>query len=244
MSDEHETTCQGGSSETTAIVAALAEGAAKIFDNASDLYNEAVLLRGAGALSRALTLHQISLEECSKIDMLGAWASGKLMGYEGPDLDELARVFANHRAKNYTNAYMIPAAEAELTARSEGNSDLALSAFKAMQAEFHSQSNSAKNASLYVDLRDGEFIAPKDRITIKMVEDIAAMNERFLGQGQLMTRMLSRWSRNPNVVDALFSWFEPRLRDSALRTPTLVTWWPPCWTNFWIGRGRRDMPKP
>ena len=65
--------------------------------------------------------------------MLGAWASGKLMGYEGPDLDELARVFANHRAKNYTNAYMIPAAEAELTARSEGNSDLALSAFKAMQ---------------------------------------------------------------------------------------------------------------
>lgn len=213
MSDEHENVREGESSETTAMLAGLAEGAAKILDNASDLYNEALLLRNAGALSRALTLHQISLEECSKIDMLGAWASGKLMGYEGPDLDDLAKVFANHRAKNYTNAYMIPAGEAELTARNKGNSDQALRAFEAMQAEFHTQSNAAKNASLYVDLKDGEFIAPKDRITSKMVENIAAMNEAFLGQGQLMTRMLYRWSRNPSVVDSMFSWFEPRLKE-------------------------------
>lgn len=202
-----------GASETSVLVGVLAEGAAKILDNASDLQREAVLLHAAGALSRSLALHQISLEECSKVDMLGAWASGKLMGYEGPDLDGMAKIFANHRAKNYNNAYMMPPDDAELSAREEGASGEALRAFKAMQAEFHAQSNVAKNASLYVDLKNGEFTAPKERITEEMVGDIAALNERFLGQAELMVRMLFRWSENPRVVNELFSWLEPRLKE-------------------------------
>jgi hypothetical protein len=45
----------------------LVSGAQKTFENAELLFQEASLLRGAGFLSRALFLHQISLEECAKI---------------------------------------------------------------------------------------------------------------------------------------------------------------------------------
>src|SRR6266699_2724950 len=60
----------------------LADGASKVVQNAADLYHEASALHAVGALSRALFLHQISLEECAKIDMLGAWAVNVLTGME------------------------------------------------------------------------------------------------------------------------------------------------------------------
>jgi hypothetical protein len=46
-----------------------------IFENAESLYKEAEALRQAGFLARAAFLHQISMEECAKIDMLGGWAT-------------------------------------------------------------------------------------------------------------------------------------------------------------------------
>jgi hypothetical protein len=44
----------------------LTRGAEKTFQNAETLFLEAKILSSAGALSRALFLHQISLEECAK----------------------------------------------------------------------------------------------------------------------------------------------------------------------------------
>lgn len=213
MTDEQNEKGEGESAEVDEVLQDIAEGAAKILENAADLRREALLLHDAGALSRSLTLHQISLEECSKIDMLGAWTSGRLMGYQQPELQQLSKPFAGHRAKNHTNAYMIPPAKAEAAAREKGDWEEALNAFKAMQAEFHAESNSAKNASLYVDLREGRFVAPKERITAEIVDRIAARNEEFLGRAQLTVRMLYRWAKNPGVVKSLFSWFEPRLRE-------------------------------
>jgi AbiV family abortive infection protein len=58
--------------------------ATKVRDNAEQLFCEAKLLRAAGALSRVLFLHQISLEECAKVDMLGAWTVSHLTG-QTPD---------------------------------------------------------------------------------------------------------------------------------------------------------------
>ncbi|MGH8196375.1 MAG: AbiV family abortive infection protein [Woeseiaceae bacterium] len=49
-----------------------ADGAALIFTNAEALYDEAQLLGQAGRFARATVLHQISMEECSKIDTLVA----------------------------------------------------------------------------------------------------------------------------------------------------------------------------
>ena len=45
-------------------------GAEKILINAIALYREAVLLAENKAWSRALFLHQISMEECAKVDVL------------------------------------------------------------------------------------------------------------------------------------------------------------------------------
>ena len=58
--------------ETIATVQALIEGASKTFANAEALYSEATILANCQAWARALVLHQISSEECAKIEMLGA----------------------------------------------------------------------------------------------------------------------------------------------------------------------------
>lgn len=205
--------------EITVQLARARDGALKILENASDLNREATLLHAARAHSRALTLYQISMEECSKIDMLGAWASGIVMGEEVRSIAEVAKLFTNHRRKNFANAYMVPPEQAELRAREEGDADGAIRAFKAMQAEFHSKFNSAKNASLYVDFAEGEFVAPKEQIGEELVEEIATMNARFLSQAQMMMRMLQRWSDNPEVAAKVFAGFEQRLHElEAART--------------------------
>jgi DNA-binding transcriptional ArsR family regulator len=63
-------------------LAVLVRGAEKTFDNAERIFYEAELLAKAGAVARALCLHQISLEECSKVNNLGAWAVSLVLGIE------------------------------------------------------------------------------------------------------------------------------------------------------------------
>jgi len=46
----------------------LTAGAQKVLENAASLYKEALTLMEAGALSRALFLHQISMEECAEVE--------------------------------------------------------------------------------------------------------------------------------------------------------------------------------
>jgi AbiV family abortive infection protein len=52
------------------LLSVLVRGAERTFDNAEGLYREAEILAKAGATPRALFLHQISLEECSKIESI------------------------------------------------------------------------------------------------------------------------------------------------------------------------------
>jgi len=190
----------------------LADGASKVFQNAADLYHEASALHAIGALSRALFLHQISLEECAKIEMLGAWAASVLTGME-TDVQKLTVAFASHRAKNYTNAYLLPVTNAESNARREKRWHDAMEAFRQQQAEFHLESNSAKNASLYVDVQNGNFTAPKDRIAEPMVRKIAEANEEFLAGAQAKVEMMTRWLNHPDKARDLMKWFEARLRE-------------------------------
>lgn len=126
-----------------ALLQEIRRGAEKTFQNAEALYNEARLLGKAGAFSRALFLHQISLEECSKIEILGAWATGHLMGHT-VDKTKLKRALASHASKNRNNAYFLPGSAEEEAAKKSGDVDGAMEAFKKLQDEFHIKANTAK----------------------------------------------------------------------------------------------------
>src|SRR5690554_704085 len=64
------------------IVSEIARGANAVFRNADELWSEACALAQLQHFSRALFLHQISLEECAKVDMLGAWATSLLLDHD------------------------------------------------------------------------------------------------------------------------------------------------------------------
>jgi hypothetical protein len=73
------------------LLGVLVRGAEKTFDNAEKLYFEAETLAKTGATARALCLHQISLEECAKVETLGAWATSLLAGQK-VDADKVVAV--------------------------------------------------------------------------------------------------------------------------------------------------------
>jgi AbiV family abortive infection protein len=181
-------------------------GAEKTFENAERLFHEAELLAKAGAVARALCLHQISLEECSKVDNLYAWAVSLILGVE-VDQKKVFAALARHAAKNKSNAYMLEKTEAEKDAQSRGDWRAALEVFKKTQDEFHETSNQAKNASLYVDWVDDEFVAPCERITNEMLAEITERNAEFLGYASNGLKMLKRFEASPNEFQGLFSGF-------------------------------------
>jgi AbiV family abortive infection protein len=196
----------------------LSRGASKALLNAEELFQEASLLRSQGAFSRALFLHQISLEECGKIEMLGGWATSLLTDFK-VDFQKLSVALASHKAKNYANAYMLPTTKEELEARENGDWRCSIDAFERQQAKFHMDSNSAKNASLYVDYENGQFRAPKEKITETMVTDIARLNSEFLALVRPKVEMLSRWQRDPETVQPMISWFTKRAKELKSRLP-------------------------
>jgi AbiV family abortive infection protein len=180
----------------------LARGAERIFENAESLYREAEILAKAGATSRALFLHQISLEECSKMESMGAWATSLLAGKE-VNQKKVLTAFARHSSKNKANAYMLKGSQAEEDAKKRGDWNTALEEFKRLQVEFHEKSNNAKNASLYVDWKDGEFIAPRERISVEMLTEIIGRNETFLGYAYNSLQMLRRLEKAPDEMQGM-----------------------------------------
>lgn len=189
-----------------ASLAVLVRGAEKTFENAERLFFEAELLAKAGAVARALCLHQISLEECSKVNNLGAWGVSLVLGFEVNQKKVLA-AFGRHASKNKSNAYMLKGSEAETDAKALGDWEAAMEAFRQTQDEFHETSNRAKNASLYVDWADGEFAAPSERITSEMLAQITGRNAEFLGYAQNGLKMLRRFEAAPEEMKELLSGF-------------------------------------
>jgi len=193
----------------------LVRGAELTFQNAEQLFSEAVLLRKNGHLNRALFLHQISMEECAKIDILGAWATN-LMSSGGVDLAKLTKAIRNHKAKNYTNAYMARLSDAELAARERKDWKGSAEAFKEWQAKIHSYLNTHKNASLYVDFNDGKFLAPDDMITERMVDEIGITNQYFLAVTHPRLGAMRRMADETDAMKAITTWFVDRLKNMNL----------------------------
>lgn len=184
----------------------LVRGAQKTFENAEQLYFEAELLAKAGATARALCLHQISLEECSKIESIGAWAITLLTGMEF-NQEKILASLRRHSSKNKTNAYMMEGPQPEKDAKASGDWKTMREEFKKFQAEFHEQSNDAKNAALYVDWRDGEFVSPSEQITSEMLARITERNRTFLGYAQNGLNMMVRLNDSPEDWQDLFVGF-------------------------------------
>jgi AbiV family abortive infection protein len=188
------------------ILAELARGASFSFRNAEDLYREATILYAHGAFSRALALHQIFMEECGKIEILGAWATSYLLGLD-VDRRKVESALASHRAKNSANAYMLPVTEAEEKAREQADWKGAIKAFDEQKTAFHVQSNFRKNAALYVDFDGTTFVAPSDQITEPMVREISAMNSWFIEVVRPKVRMLGGWVDQPEGARAMGKYF-------------------------------------
>lgn len=206
------------SSEQYVQIRHLIEGAAKAYQNAEDLFREASLLYAHGAFCRALFLHQISMEECGKIEMLAAWVVGILSGHEIDDR-KVTRALASHRAKNNANAYFLPVQEAERQAHDAAKISAAVEAFNEMQAAFHSESNVAKNSSLYVDFENGEFSAPNERITESMVQEIARTNADFLALASHKVEVMSHWKTNPDETSRTMASLLDRIKNLRSEAP-------------------------
>jgi AbiV family abortive infection protein len=185
-----------------AFLSVLMRGAEKTFENAERLYFEGEILAKVGATARALCLHQISLEECSKIENIGAWATSLLCGFE-VDQEKILASFRRHSSKNKSNAYMLAGSKAEADAKARGDWEAARVEFKKLQMEFHEASNDAKNASLYVDWEDGEFVSPTEKITAEMLAQIAERNRMFLGYASNSLKMLKRLDKAPDDLQDL-----------------------------------------
>lgn len=182
--------------EQEAFAVGLIDGAQKVFENADRLFYEAGVLADVGAFPRGYLLHQISLEECGKIEILCSAILSHLIGKE-VDVKSLSRVFRRHESKNKMNAYFLPFSEDEQVAEKNNDIAAAVRSFKIVQEEFHKESNNLKNSSLYVDF-DGDFTSPVDVISQDDYERIRAQNATFMGLTNVKVQMLSRWRGDLN----------------------------------------------
>ncbi|MDH3062306.1 AbiV family abortive infection protein [Achromobacter insolitus] len=178
--------------EAAALAQDLIVGAEKIFANAEALFSEATILANRQAWPRALLLHQIALEECAKVNELGAAVTSLLMGHE-VNVDALRRGFRRHEYKNKANAYFLPPTHVEQLARDSGDFESANQEFKKLQVEFHEQSNKYKNASLYVDFRE-TFTSPQELINEEAFVEVRKRNEEFMSIAFHLIRMLRDWA--------------------------------------------------
>lgn len=201
-----------------ALLAEFARGGELIFDNAEQLYREARILRENGAFSRALCLHQISNEECGKLEILGGYAMTVVLGIQ-IDLAQVAKTFRDHEAKNYANAYFAGVTDEERAARERQDWAGARKAFTELQAKLHKIFNTNKNASLYVNVEGGKFLAPKELITADHVGEMAVLNEYFLGITAPYVRLLYRVARNEDGMQDAARKYVERLRELHAKNP-------------------------
>jgi hypothetical protein len=98
---------------------------------------------------------------------------------------------------------MLKRTREENDAMARGDWETAREEFMKLQLEFHQASNDSKNASLYVDWKDGEFVSPTEQITPEMLSQIIDKNQTFLGYAQNSLNMLKRLGKSPENLQSL-----------------------------------------
>jgi AbiV family abortive infection protein len=203
---KHFSTPVALSEQDKQLLAELVRGAEVCFANAEQLFQEANLLREHKHFSRSLFLYQIAMEECAKVDMIGAAATGLTLGHP-VNLERLARGFRDHKAKNFNNAYMSTASEAEIAARKANDSKATSQAFRNSQREIRGFLNAAKNASMYVDFKDGKFISPAEVAGEDEALVIASLAYYFMTVTYPRLKPLRRMIEEPQLHAELMAGF-------------------------------------
>jgi len=178
-----------------ATVGRLRKAAEAVERNAAELYREGLLLRQHGAFARAAALHQISNEECAKVDMIGAHAASCLMGLP-VDEKKFVQALASHKAKNFNNAYFSAVLDEERAAKERGDPKAALEAFRLQQANIHREANELKNSSLYVNMRGDDVQSPLDLVSEETADEMAALNLYFLDMAGGHVSLLRKLDEN------------------------------------------------
>lgn len=163
-------------------VAHLMVAATAVFENADHLFQEAVLLTKGTYWPRALVLHQISLEELAKLDLIGGYIAQVLMG--AGNSSRFYIEVRQHEAKNKVNAYFQEMSEEERAAARRGDVKRQLEIFQQVQDDFHKASNDDKNAGLYVNISKDAVTTPDASIDEKKVAVIAERNAKYMHIGQ------------------------------------------------------------
>lgn len=193
----------------------LCDGIIKTIKNADELFDEASLLATHGHVARAYLLHQISLEECGKAQMLFASLVTALSS-RAVDLRKLSRDMAQHKAKNVINAYYLPMSEAEEAAAEKGDEEARGLAFDQMKRAFHKDSNDLKNAALYVDFV-GAFKSPSEAISKANLHDVFTRNREFMSMAMDKLRLLLRWGSDlesaAREVESLWAMLSANVQD-------------------------------
>ena len=200
------------------LISELANGAAISLENAEELFREAEILYKHKSICRAYFLHQISLEECGKIELIGRYATAHLMDFP-VNLKKMKSQISNHKAKNTANAYMLPRSEEEEKAINEQNWKEAISEFNKQKIDFHQQSNSRKNASLYADFVNEKFLSPKEQISEEMVIEISKMNSEYISLIAFKVQMLSKWVKDLSKTKEYLQYFIKLKKESKIENP-------------------------
>ena len=98
---------------------------------------------------------------------------------------------------------MLEGSQSEKDAKARGDWEAAREEFKKLQMEVDKASNDAKNASLYADWQDGEFVSPSEQITPEMLTQVIERNQTFLGYAHNSLKMLKRLDKSSEVLQDL-----------------------------------------
>ena len=98
---------------------------------------------------------------------------------------------------------MLEGSQSEKDAKARGDWEAAREEFKKLQMEVDKASNDAKNASLYADWQNGEFVSPSEQITPEMLTQVIERNQTFLGYAHNSLKMLKRLDKSSEVLQDL-----------------------------------------
>jgi AbiV family abortive infection protein len=169
------------------IIANLVAGLELTIENAKSLFNEAEILKAHGAIHRAVFLHQISMEECAKVEMISSVLLEYIVNAK-IDLETLKRRVSSHENKNRANAYYFSDKDEDV---------LDHAAFKRFQKKFHTISNNTKNNSLYVNIENQSFSLPEKRNMEQYLEALVQKNKDILRIATTHMELSKKAQREP-----------------------------------------------
>jgi AbiV family abortive infection protein len=196
----------------------LTAGLKKVFFNAENLFNEALILKHFKALSRAFYLFHMATEECGKYLIIYSYAVFK----KDVNSDKLKSDF-NHLNLNRNISLILGFSANEIEAIKTGNTEALLNATKEYQDEYHRDNNKLKNASFYVGIEDDELISPNEVVTEDMMNTEKMKAEKcilFIG-GSLLLQDVKFEEGEKNRIVTLMSYLSEKFVKEFLSNSTV-----------------------